>query len=833
MCQVSQTDTSLKPCEDANIQKAINAGRCPDQFPLCALEAGVRICVSDKCPDGKKLCGGRCIDKSVETKETQSGDQGVSCEIICPETCIHGCDEMGNCACPKTCTACEANGACKCPECENGCDVDGKCLCPDTCTTVCNEKGACQCLKSCTTFCDDTGVCQCPEDCATTCDSNGVCQCPDICTTSCNTKTGACQCPTACATSCNTLGECLCKETCETSCNTSTGKCQCSDQCPQCNPDGTCECPECESGCDLSGNCYCDYIECEGENEKCINGECKDICADVECKDETTYCKLGICIPNDTNHNHVHDKYEISNRKGEKCDAYYSCFDAEDEAARYYPDDERMNDPNICDSFLDYQCAVKCKSNAQCVPHPPTEAEPYRYICRKDGRCAPDTFITVWDIPEEDKTLWIYADSCSIEIDWGDGAKEKPTSCQANGKNTPHHTYASSGNYTVKITGNIDGWRAGLESDTEHTNARKLRKVKVFGPVGLGPYSFAYTKAVELSDIDIPDASKMKDLTGLFMNSEFNQPLDKWDVSYTTIAQNMFAGNKVFNNRVNAWDTSIFENTSGMFKDCIAFNQPLDHWDTGSVEDMSVMFSGATKFNRDISTWNTEYVLNMSGMFQNCKSFDKPLGKWDTGYVTNMSGMFLGAEKFNQPLPEWDVTEVLSMERMFKDAKSFNQPLSNWEPNQVTNMNEMFSNAEKFNHDVDWQTLSLRSMTKMFHNAKNFNSAPPLDIGKSTSLEGVFMDASSFDQELTWNTSKVTNMKDLFNGAIAFDQDISTFNVEQVKTYTNMLKGTNLSIENYCAIIDVIKTAEESETNTMWSLIIKTFTTDYSAKSCE
>ena len=57
-------------------------------------------------------------------------------------------------------------------------------------------------------------------------------------------------------------------------------------------------------------------------------------------------------------------------------------------------------------------------------------------------------------------------------------------------------------------------------------------------------------------------------------------------------------------------NVSIVTNMSSMFKDT-SFNQPIGKWNTREVINMSGMFSGA-KFNQSINTdgdkWNTENV---------------------------------------------------------------------------------------------------------------------------------------------------------------------------------------------------------------------------------
>jgi surface protein len=45
------------------------------------------------------------------------------------------------------------------------------------------------------------------------------------------------------------------------------------------------------------------------------------------------------------------------------------------------------------------------------------------------------------------------------------------------------------------------------------------------------------------------------------------------------------------------------------------FNQPLDAWNTSSVTKMAAMFGNNDSFNQPLNTWNTSNVTDMSSMF--------------------------------------------------------------------------------------------------------------------------------------------------------------------------------------------------------------------------
>ena len=63
-----------------------------------------------------------------------------------------------------------------------------------------------------------------------------------------------------------------------------------------------------------------------------------------------------------------------------------------------------------------------------------------------------------------------------------------------------------------------------------------------------------------------------------------------------------------------------------MFGDAEDFNQPLNKWNVSNVEDMSGMFSGAVSFNQPLNKWNAFVEgARMCYMFYEAVSFNQPL----------------------------------------------------------------------------------------------------------------------------------------------------------------------------------------------------------------
>merc|ERR1712071_493457 len=98
-----------------------------------------------------------------------------------------------------------------------------------------------------------------------------------------------------------------------------------------------------------------------------------------------------------------------------------------------------------------------------------------------------------------------------------------------------------------------------------------------------------------------------------------------------------------------------------MFRYATDFNQPLNNWDVASVTFMDSMFRDATDFNQPLDDWNVTRVVLMGyyndygnyGMFKDATNFNQPLDDWDVSSVTDMYKMFDGASNFNQCLSSW------------------------------------------------------------------------------------------------------------------------------------------------------------------------------------
>ena len=107
---------------------------------------------------------------------------------------------------------------------------------------------------------------------------------------------------------------------------------------------------------------------------------------------------------------------------------------------------------------------------------------------------------------------------------WGDGGISKVTSYT-----NRCHTYPSSGNYTIRIQGQIEGF--SFYSQVRNTyDSAKLINITKWGPLKLGNLGYYFYRAHNLVSIGTPNLTGTTNLRYMFYNAgKFNQNLSGWN----------------------------------------------------------------------------------------------------------------------------------------------------------------------------------------------------------------------------------------------------------------------------------------------------------------
>jgi len=316
-------------------------------------------------------------------------------------------------------------------------------------------------------------------------------------------------------------------------------------------------------------------------------------------------------------------------------------------------------------------------------------------------------------------------------IDWGDGT----TSTLSYGNRS--HVYATSGIYTITISGQVEGWRFANTGD----------RLKILDVVNWGALVIRSNQAffgcsnLVVSAVDAPTLSTTS-LDSMFRScTSLTTPnFSAWDLSSVTNFSSMFSSASFFNGNIGSWNVSNVTNMSNMFFGATSFNQNIGGWDVSSVTNMFGMFWVANAFNGNIGNWDVSGVLNMGRMLAGVTSFNQDISGWDVSSVTNMFAIFQGTTSFNQNIGSWNVGNVTAMDSMFQGAKSFNQNISSWDINQVNNFTNFMTGVtlSTANYDallVDWDAQGAMSYsgTVNFGNSK-YSLGNPAVVAARASL---------------------------------------------------------------------------------------------------
>jgi surface protein len=402
-------------------------------------------------------------------------------------------------------------------------------------------------------------------------------------------------------------------------------------------------------------------------------------------------------------------------------------------------------------------------------------------------------FVSTWHTTAVNETITLplsggAGSAYAAIVDWGDGTTSTITSAT-----DPNRikTYATPGNYQVKITGTLTGWAFNNAGDRMKIRSLDNWGILQFTPAETGHFWGCGNLQIAATDIPVLSASCDNMFRGCTSLS-VAPSMAGWNTSKVATMLGMFNGATSFNQDIGAWNTGAVTNMSSMFGSATSFNQDIGAWNTSAVTNMLGMFGSATSFNQDIGAWNTSAVTNMLGMFLGATSFNQDIGAWKTGAVTSMQGMFGSATSFNKAIGGWNTGAVKSMQAMFNGATSFNQDIGAWKTGAVTNMLNMFLGAKSFNQDIGaWDTGAVTNMQGMFNGATSFNQdIGAWKTGAVTSMAAMFTGVTSFNQDIgAWDTGAVTNMQGMFNGATSFNQDIGAWKTGAVTNMRNMFQS--------------------------------------------
>jgi hypothetical protein len=193
----------------------------------------------------------------------------------------------------------------------------------------------------------------------------------------------------------------------------------------------------------------------------------------------------------------------------------------------------------------------------------------------------------------------------SFTVDWGDGATDNITTW-----NQPEttHTYPSSGIYSVRITGIIDGFSFNNSGDKD-----KIISVDECGILKIGNSGGYF---LGCSNLDW-------------------KAVDPLDLSGTTNFTSAFSGISAVSGSMNLFNTSTITNMQGCFFNSSA-NPDVSKWNVSNVTNFTSTFSAMPNFNNSLDSWVTSSAISMLNMFKSSTIFNQDISNFDFSSVTSL-----------------------------------------------------------------------------------------------------------------------------------------------------------------------------------------------------
>jgi len=319
-------------------------------------------------------------------------------------------------------------------------------------------------------------------------------------------------------------------------------------------------------------------------------------------------------------------------------------------------------------------------------------------------------------------------------IDWGDGNSD-PLSY---GNRT--HVYASSGTYTITISGDVfDAWRFVFSGDRRKITDISNWGIFKFSSVG-DARVFDGCENLTISATDAPNIGTSLDTAFRSCTSLTNEDFSHWDTSTVTIFRNCFTSCTNFNGTVNGWDTSSATNFFAMFQNATSFNQPVNLFDMSNATNVSRMFQGATSFNQDLNSWDVSNVTSWSEFMRNASAFNGSLAGWTVkGSFNELTFSVMNAFT-GIGLDSWDTSGLTSLRKAFQYNPNFNPDISGWDTSSVTNMDSVFWALPLFEQDLSgWDITNVNNLSN-FMLSTNFNTSnyDALLVGWEATLQAAY-----------------------------------------------------------------------------------------------
>ncbi|MBC8754430.1 BspA family leucine-rich repeat surface protein [Kordia sp. YSTF-M3] len=438
------------------------------------------------------------------------------------------------------------------------------------------------------------------------------------------------------------------------------------------------------------------------------------------------------------------------------------------------------------------------------------------------GKDCSSAFITTWKTDNPGTTnansIKIFTNGINpynYTINWGDDT----ANYNVTGDIT--HAYATSGTYTVTITGDFPYFGFGNSGDEE-----KLLSVDRWGNQvwkSMESSFYGCTNMV-INATDSPDLSEVTSFYRIFRDAEtMNQDISAWDVSTITTFSEAFFGATAFDQDLGAWDISSMLSMTLMFDNVAMstsnYDDTLIGWNTLSATETqiptNIIFSGGNSnfCNAENARTNLDTTHNwtITDGGKDCSLAFITTWKTDNSGTTDNNSIKIPRNSlynYNYNINWGDGTTNLNVTGNITHAYTTSGTYT------VTITGDFpqiyFGNTgdpEKLLSVDQWGNQVWKSMRESFYGCRNMviNATDSPDLSEVTSFYRIFRGAEAINQDIsTWDVSSVTDMFQAFYGATAFNQDISIWDVSAVTEMGNMFRNA-FSFDQNLANWDISK----------------------------
>lgn len=222
-------------------------------------------------------------------------------------------------------------------------------------------------------------------------------------------------------------------------------------------------------------------------------------------------------------------------------------------------------------------------------------------------------------------------------ISWGDGTYTEQTTDA-----DPIHTYATAGDYTVRITGVFPGINVGSSSGRDRDKYRELRQWGIAPWAVNSEAAFAFCDFFELTAKDVPNFSQTTDIRAFFRNcirmTAADSAINDFDVSGVTDFWGVFQFATQFNAYIGDWDVRNGQTFGTMFEAAFAYDQPLTNWNTKSLRVIRFMFNNSS-FTQSVANFDISNLIDAvffcAGRTLTTDNYDETLISWAAQAVEN------------------------------------------------------------------------------------------------------------------------------------------------------------------------------------------------------